>query len=58
MKESKFKQGEIVMERVRPYLKLLVSRYENQIYYCKILDRESKKELVYSERELMSCLAK
>jgi len=57
MKENKFKPGEIVSERIRPYLKLMVSRYENKIYYCKILERESKKELVYSERELMSVMA-
>jgi uncharacterized protein YodC (DUF2158 family) len=52
--ENKFKSGEVVMERIRPSLKLTVSRYANGIYYCLIQERDSKRELVYSERELVS----
>jgi len=52
--ENKYKSGEIVIERIRPSLKLAVSRYVNGIYYCLIQERESKRELVYFERELVS----
>lgn len=53
-KESKFKQGEIVCERIRPAQKLLVKRIENQIYYCSALENKSIKSLVFRERELMT----
>jgi hypothetical protein len=52
--ENKYKNGEIVTERIRPSLKLIVNRYVNGIYYCLIQERESKRELVYFERELIS----
>ncbi len=55
--ESKYKNGEIVRERIRPTMKLMVSRYVNGIYYCFIQERNSKKELVYLERELVSGMA-
>jgi len=51
--ENKYKSGEIVSERVRPSMKLMVNRYVNGIYYCFIQDRNSKKELVYLEWELV-----
>jgi len=55
--ESKYKKGEVVIERIRPTLKLIVSRYVDGIYYCLIQERESKRELVYFERELVSGLS-
>ena len=55
--ESKYKSGEIVIERIRPSLKLIVSRYVDGIYYCFIQERNSKKELVYFERELVRGMA-
>jgi uncharacterized protein YodC (DUF2158 family) len=55
--ENKFKSGEVVSERIRPTLKLTVSRYVDGIYYCLIQERESKRELVYFERELISGIA-
>ncbi len=52
--ENKYKSGEVVIERIRPSLKLIVNRYVNGIYYCLIQERDSKRELVYLERELVS----
>jgi hypothetical protein len=52
--ENKYKSGEVVIERIRPSLKLIVNRYVGGIYYCLIQERESKRELVYFERELIS----
>ena len=54
--ENKYKNGEIVSERIRPSLKLIISRCVDGIYYCLIQERDSKKELVYFERELVSDL--
>jgi hypothetical protein len=50
--ENKYKQGDIVNERVRPTQKLIVSRQFNKIYYCKIHENPQRKELVFFEREL------
>jgi uncharacterized protein YodC (DUF2158 family) len=55
--ENKYKNGEVVIERIRPSLKLIVNRYVNGIYYCFIQERNSKKELVYLERELVGGMA-
>ena len=49
---NKFKNGEVVIERIRPSLKLVVSRYVNGIYYCIAQEYTDKKEHVYLEREL------
>ncbi|MEQ1586983.1 MAG: hypothetical protein ABL895_13935 [Cyclobacteriaceae bacterium] len=50
--ESKFKAGEIVYERIRPTLKLIVANCINNLYYCKLHEFPKRKELVYFEREL------
>lgn len=52
--ENKYKEGDIVNERVRPSQKLIVSRLMNKIYYCKIQENPDRKELVFFERELQS----
>jgi hypothetical protein len=52
--EAKFKEGEIVIERIRPMQNLIVRGYVNMIYYCNPQEHLSSKELVYFERDLMS----
>lgn len=52
--ESKFVAGDIVYAKVDPTLKLIVRRYVDRIYYCKIMEQPDKKELVYFERELIT----
>ena len=49
-----FKEGEEVYAKVDPTLKLIIRRYVDRIYYCKIKEDPMRKELVYFERELMS----
>lgn len=51
--ENKFKEGEIVYAKENPTQRLLVRRYVDRIYYCKIYDDPNQKELVFFERELM-----
>jgi len=52
--EHKYKEGDIVNERVRPTQKLIVSRLFNKLYYCKVHEHPLRKELVFFERELKS----
>lgn len=52
--ENKFKEGEEVYAKVNPALKLIIRRYVDRIYYCKIKKNPTQKELVYFEREIMS----
>ena len=52
--ENKFKEGEEVYAKVNPSLKLIIRRYVDRIYYCKIKKNPAQKELVYFEREIMS----
>ncbi len=51
--EPKFKEGEIVFEKIRPQQKLYVSRRHSGLYYCKVEEDQSRKELVYFERDLL-----
>ncbi len=51
--ENKFKEGEVVRARINPNQNLIVNRYVNQIYYCKIQENPTHKDLVYFERELL-----
>ena len=52
--ENKYKQGEIVCERVRPSQKLVVEQYLDRIYYCKLKEAPHRKAIVYLERDLMA----
>ena len=52
--ENKFKEGEEVYAKVNPALKLIIRRYVDRIYYCKIKKNPTQKELVYFEREITS----
>lgn len=49
---TKFKEGQVVVERIRPLSKLIVSRYDCGIYYCKVFEGRLRKELVYLEHDL------
>ncbi|WOK04198.1 hypothetical protein RT717_14050 [Imperialibacter roseus] len=52
--EGKFKVGEMVAERIRPTQKLVVKRQAYNVYYCKMTEDLSRKELVFHERELQA----
>jgi len=51
--DNKFKEGEVVCARVDPGQRLVIRRYNDRIYYCKIQASPGTNELVYFERELM-----
>lgn len=50
--EHKYKEGETVIAKVNPTVKLVVRRYLDRIYYCQLKDSPGRKDLVYFEREL------
>lgn len=53
--ENKYPEGSLVCAIVNPTQKLLIRRYIDKIYYCKIQNDIAHKELVYFERELTTC---
>jgi len=50
---NKFKEGEVVRAKLNPALKLIERRYVDRIYYCKIHEDHTRKEVLYFERELI-----
>ncbi len=54
MTENRYKIGEVVCERIRPAQKLRVKRFEKKIYHCSALENKAIKNLVFTERELMT----
>ena len=51
--EHKFKEGETVYAKEAPEVKLIIRRYIDEIYDCKIADHTAGKERVYFQRELI-----
>lgn len=51
--QNKYNAGDVVKAKVDPALNLVIRRYIDQVYYCKIQDDPERKELVYFERELV-----
>lgn len=51
--DNKYKEGEIVYARECPTIALIIRRYINRLYYCRIVDDPEGNELVYYERELL-----
>jgi len=52
--DNKYKEGSTVCAIVNPTQELLIRRYVDRIYYCKIQKDLAHKELVFFERELMN----
>ncbi|AEV33927.1 hypothetical protein [Owenweeksia hongkongensis] len=50
--ENRYREGEVVHSKANPEQKLIVRRYVDRIYYCKIQDDLDHKDVVYFEREL------
>jgi hypothetical protein len=54
--QNKYNPGDVVYAKVDPTLKLIVRRYIDQIYFCKVQEDPERKELIYFERELVENL--
>lgn len=50
--ENKYKEGQAVHAIVNPGLSLIIRRYVERIYYCKVANKPNHKELAYFEREI------
>ncbi len=50
--DNKYKIKEIVFAIDQPKTALIIQRYVNGVYYCKIVDDPNNTALVYYEREL------
>ena len=50
--QNKYEAGEVVYAKVNPTLKLVIRRYIDRIYYCRVQEDPTRKELVYFEREI------
>jgi hypothetical protein len=52
--ETKYKTGEVVIERIRPSDKLIIVRWENGVYYCRpTWGSQLRKDLVYLEKDIV-----
>jgi hypothetical protein len=49
--ETKFNKDDIVYERVNPSRKLVVAKFRDGLYYCRLPDNY-KRNFVFQEREL------
>ena len=56
--ENVFKEGETVYARAYPQVKLIIRRYVDKIYYCRVKEDSSQDERVYFERELTNLAKK
>jgi len=52
-KENKYVSGDIVYAKVNQKVKLVVRRYVDRIYFCRLHDEPERKELALFERELV-----
>ena len=52
--ENKYKEGDVVYANEDLAKKLVIRRYVDRIYYCKVAGDAAAKELVYFERELVN----
>jgi hypothetical protein len=50
--KNKYKEGEEVYAKADPTQKLIVRRYVDRIYYCKLKEDPTRQELAYFEREI------
>ncbi len=50
--ENKYKEGQVVYSIEYPKLALIIRRYVDRIYYCKVKEDLSRKEMVYFEWQL------
>jgi hypothetical protein len=56
-KQNKYQEGETVYALMKPEEELIIRRYIDSIYYCKVKKYPERKELVFFERELAKTTA-
>ncbi|MFC4871960.1 hypothetical protein [Negadavirga shengliensis] len=51
--QNSYNEGDVVSAIIYPQTRLVIRRYIDQIYYCRIQGDAENKDLVYFERELV-----
>jgi hypothetical protein len=51
-KDNKFMEGSEVFSKANPLIALIIRRYLDKIYYCKVKEDPAQEEQVYFEREI------
>lgn len=54
LSERKFKEGDIVLERIHPNRKMIITGFSGNMNYCKSQEFPHRKELVYFDRDLIT----
>ncbi|MFA0963342.1 hypothetical protein AB9P05_16180 [Roseivirga sp. BDSF3-8] len=54
--QNKYNAGDTVYAKANPSEKLVIRRYIDKVYYCKVMAHPERKELVYFEREIIEDL--
>jgi len=50
--DNKFAEGSVVFALASPEIKLVIRRYVDRVYYCRLQSDPEQKEMIYFEREL------
>jgi hypothetical protein len=51
--DNLYKEGTIICAKIEPTLKLLITKYNQRIYYCTVVGHPDQNNLAYFESELM-----
>ena len=51
--QNKYNAGDTIYAKEDPSEKLVIRRYIDKVYYCRVQARPESKELVYFEREIV-----
>jgi hypothetical protein len=52
--DNVYPEGSVITAKANPSVQLKIMKYYQRIYYCAVIGDESKKQLAYFERELIS----
>jgi hypothetical protein len=55
--ERKFKEGEIVVDRIRPNQPLVIKKIDGNIYHCTIVNQPHRSTLFYFEKDIKGSTA-
>ena len=54
LRDNIYAEGSIIYAKNKPAQQLIIRRFVNRIYFCKIAADLNHKDLIYFERELIS----
>ena len=51
--DNLYKEGTVICAKVKPALKLIITKYRQRICYCSVLGHPSENHFAYFEKELI-----